>query len=168
MYTGTVTATDPAGAETDPPINLTINVVDDENEPPAITGTVPDSFNEGVEGTPLTGQDLTVVTFDAVDPDPDNTDRMITWSLSGEDAGDFTIAEGALTFRDSPNYEMPEDADGDNVYKVTVGATDADRNRGEEDVEVKVANVNEDGTVTVSALQPRIGIPLTASLTDGS
>ena len=83
-----------------------------------------------------------------------------------QDAGDFTIDEGNLTFKASPNYEMPGDADGDNVYKVTVGATDDDRNRGEMDVEVKVANVDEPGMVTLSTVQPRVGIALTASLTD--
>ena len=160
-YTVTVTATDPAGANAE--ITVTINLVDDENEPPAITGTVPASFNEGIEGSPLTGQALEAVDFTAADPDNQGT---ITWSLSGEDAGDFTITDGDLTFIVSPNYEMPHDADGDNVYKVTVSATDADRNRGEMEVEVKVANMEEDGTVTLSAVQPRVGIALTASLTD--
>ena len=61
---------------------------------------------------------------------------------------------------------MPADADKDNVYEVTVAATDADSNRGEKSVEVKVANVDEDGTVTMSAVQPRVGVSLTASLTD--
>ena len=49
-----------------------------------------------------------------------------------------------LTFRASPNYEKPADADGDNVYEVTVAATDADSNRGERSVEVKVANVPDE------------------------
>ena len=71
-----------------------------------------------------------------------------------------------LTFNDSPNYEMPGDADKDNTYEVTVGAKDADGIRGTRDVEVKVTNENEDGTVTLSAVQPRVGVPLTASLTD--
>ena len=86
--------------------------------------------------------------------------------MSGPDAGDFTIINGALTFRASPNYEMPADADGDNVYEVMVAATDADSNRGEESVKVKVANVDEPGTVALSAVQARVGVSLTASLTD--
>ena len=158
-YMVMVTATDPAAVSA--VIDVTINVVDDANEPPAITGTVPDIFNEE-----LTGDALTVVTFTATDPDSDNGNTDITWSLSGPDAGDFTIVDGALTFRESPNYEMPADADGDNVYEVMVAATDADSNRGEMSVEVKVANVNEAGTVTLSAVQPRVGVSLTASLTD--
>ena len=32
---------------------------------------------------------------------------------------------GALTFKEAPNYEMPADAGRDNVYNVTVVATDA-------------------------------------------
>ena len=71
-----------------------------------------------------------------------------------------------LTFKASPDYEMPGDADKDNTYEVTVGAKDDDDIRGTRDVEVKVTNVNEDGTVTLSAVQPRVGVPLTASLTD--
>ena len=47
-----------------------------------------------------------------------------------------------------------------------MGAKDADGIRGTRDVEVKVTNVNEDGTVTLSAVQPRVGLSLTASLTD--
>ena len=163
-YTVTVTATDPAGLFA--VINVTINVSDDANEPPAITGTVPTSFNEGTDASPLTGGALTVVTFTATDPDTDNTNITITWSLSGPDVGDFTIIGGALTFRASPNYEMAADADGDNVYEVVVAASDADSNRGEKSVKVKVANVEEPGTVTLSAGQPRVGVSLTASLTD--
>ena len=47
-----------------------------------------------------------------------------------------------------------------------MGAKDADDIRGTKDVEVKVTNVNEDGTVTLSAVQPRVGVSLTARLTD--
>ena len=166
-YMVTVTATDPAAeADEAATIIVTINVSDDANEPPAITGTVPDSIMEETET-------LLVVEFMADDPDTDNTNMTITWSLGGPDAGDFTIiasgaddTNGALTFRASPNYEMPADADGDNVYEVVVSASDADSNRGEMDVEVKVANVDEDGTVALSAVQPRVGVSLTASLTD--
>ena len=162
-YMVTVTATDPGEKSADIPV--TINVVNDENEPPAITGTVPAiGVNEETAGNPA---ELVVVTFTADDPDPNaDNNTTITWSLSGPDAGDFTIEGGALTFRESPNYEMPADADGDNVYEVTVSATDFDSNRGEKSVEVKVANVNEDGVVTLSAVQPRVGVSLTASLTD--
>ncbi len=54
----------------------------------------------------------------------------------------------------------------DNVYNITVVATDSDGQTDEMDVIVTVTNVEEGGTVTLSTLQPRIGTALTATLTD--
>ena len=71
-----------------------------------------------------------------------------------------------LTFDGTPNFESPGDADGDNDYKVTVVVTDAEGNTDEHDVTVTVTNVEETGTVTFSTLQPRVGVELTAMLTD--
>ena len=39
-------------------------------------------------------------------------------------------------------------------------------NRGTKAVKVTVNNENEDGVVTLSRTQPRVGVPVTASLTD--
>ena len=99
-----------------------------------------------------------------------------TWSLSGTDVGDFNIGNqtdgtpGVLTFKAAggPNYEMPADANGDNVYMVTVVVTDAGKGKlsAERDVVVTVTNVDEMGTVTLSSVQPKMGIALTATLTD--
>ena len=72
----------------------------------------------------------------------------------------------AWTFKVKPDYEMPTDANTDNVYEVTVRAADADGNIGTMDVKVTVTNENEEGTVTLSKTRPRVGIAVTASLTD--
>ena len=49
----------------------------------------------------------------------------ITWSLTGSDNDDFSISSsGELTFSASPDYETPTDSDTDNVYGVTVNASD--------------------------------------------
>ena len=61
-----------------------------------------------------------VGTFSAMDPEGE----MIVWSLNGDDAGDFDITGGVLSFSKSPNYEAPADANTDNVYMVTVVATE--------------------------------------------
>ena len=84
------------------------------------------------------------------------------------DKGKFTLTTGGeLTFNaPSPNYEAPGDANRDNVYEVTVEATDGNGNTGAKDVKVTVTNVEEDGTVTLTQLQPRVGVALTASVTD--
>ena len=59
----------------------------------------------------------------------------------------------ALTFKTKPDYEMPTDANMDNVYEVTVVATDANGNRGMTMVTVTVENENENGVVTLSKTQ---------------
>ena len=52
-----------------------------------------------------------------------DADSARVW-LTGDDAGDFRINGGALTFGTSPDFENPADADGDNTYSVTVNADD--------------------------------------------
>ena len=52
------------------------------------------------------------------------------------------------------------------MYEVTVRATDGDGNRGEFAVKVTVANEEEAGTVSLSRTQIRVGVPVTASLSD--
>ena len=67
----------------------------------------------------------------------------ITWSLSGDDSGDFSISSsGVLSFSAAPDYENAADADTDNVYEVTVNASDG-TNSGSLDVTVTVTDVNE-------------------------
>ena len=73
-----------------------------------------------------------------------------------------------LTFKESPNYEMPADRNKDNVYKVTVVVSDdgTPKLMDKRQVEITVTDVEEEGTVTLSAVQPKTGIDLMASLTD--
>ena len=91
---------------------------------------------------------------------------MISWDVSGSDAGKFGIDAGALTFEAQPDFEAPGDANGDNGYVVTVVASDPEGNSDELDVLVTVTNVGELGTITFSSRQPKEGVPLKATLTD--
>ena len=170
-YPVDVTATDPAGLSNS--IRVTITVLDDEDEPPAITGTASSGATRTEVGSTevyslpeATTVDIPgVATFRATDPD-DGDATVDDLSLSGEDAGDFTITSGALAFKALPNYERPADADMNNVYKVRVVASDSDDNRGNKDVEIRVSNAGEPGVVALSAVQARVGVSLRASLTD--
>ena len=165
-YTVIVRATDPAGdpqaSSSDPENSDTVTVVitiTDVNEPPAVTGMDAVSFAE-VNGNIETA----LHTYD--EDNPEGTDPS-TWSVAGSDGSKFEIStNGALTFKVKPDYEMPTDANTDNVYEVTVRAADADGNIGTMAVKVTVTNEDEDGTVTLSKTRPRVGIAVTASLTD--
>ena len=84
--------------------------------------------------------------------------------MDGTDAGVFDISAGVLTFKKSPDFEMPGDVAGtnpstaaadDNIYEVTVQATDETSKTGTKEVMVEVTNVDEMGTVTLSALRPQ-------------
>ena len=70
-----------------------------------------------------------------------------------------------LAFKENPDFEMPGDRDQDNLYEVTVRASDgtltADRM-----MVVKVTNTVENGKVTVTPETALIGVELTASVTD--
>ncbi len=87
------------------------------------------------ENTPAT---TAVATYRAAGPDA----ASARWSLSGADAGDFTITGGVLRFRSVPNFERPADANTDNVYEVTVTANDS-TNTAMRDVTVTVTDVEE-------------------------
>ena len=59
--------------------------------------------------------------FTATDPEGES----IVWSLvSGNDMEDFSIENGVLRFKSSPDYEMPADDNHQNDYEVTVQASD--------------------------------------------
>ena len=78
--------------------------------------------------------------------DPEN--KAVTWeTLMGADAGHFAFDNGALSFKEDPDYE----ARPDNTYEVTVRARDERGNIGELPVTVTVTNVNERPTITGAA-----------------
>ena len=86
-----------------------------------------------------------VATYTASGPGAD----MATWTLEGDDAGDFTITGGMLEFMSSPNYEMPMGGSGNdsNTYMVTVKASDGTMTDTRA-VTVMVTNVDELGTLS--------------------
>ena len=61
---------------------------------------------------------------------------------------------------------MAMDEGMDNMYSVTVQATDETNKIGMKEVTVEVTNVDEPGMVTLSALRPQSAVPFTATLTD--
>ena len=89
-----------------------------------------------------------------------------TWTLSGDDAGDFNISSGGeLTFAASPDFEAAADADMNNVYQVTVEA-EAGGETGMVAVTVTVTNEDDPGSVALDSETPMVGTVLTATLDD--
>jgi glucose/arabinose dehydrogenase len=66
----------------------------------------------------------------------------ITWSITGTDAARFTVnaATGAVAFLATPDFEAPADADGDNLYRFTLRATDSGGLSSAQAVEIRVTD----------------------------
>ena len=95
----------------------------------------------------------------------------LTWRLSGADASKFDITTTGdtrtLSFKAAPDYESPGDSGRNNVYEVTVKVTDSKGNSDEQDVTVKVTNVEEDGRRSPYRPCSRgLSFPVTATLAD--
>ena len=165
----TVTATDPFGVMDMSVVTITVT---DVNEAPSVSGAA--SIDHAENGTVLDidaeAGDVQAAIYIATDIDASDDAADLKWTLSGADASKFSITDtGAtrtLAFKANPNYESPGDSGGNNVYEVTLVVTDSKGNSDEQEVTVKVTNMEEAGTVTLSTLQPRVGFPVTATLTD--
>lgn len=125
-------------------ILVTVTPVNDNN--PVFTS--PNAFEVPENTTAVT----TVTATDA-----DLPAQPVTFSLvGGADQSKFAItAGGALSFNTPPNHELPTDANGDNVYVVTVQASDGQGGTTPQTISVTVTNVielppgdyNQDGIV---------------------
>ena len=168
-YTVTVTATDPFGATVTSQVTITVT---DVNEAPSVEGvaSIDHAENVTVLDVDASNSVADAAEYTATDADEDDDAAGLRWSLSGADAGKFDITDSGaartLSFKEAPDYESPGDSGGNNVYEVTVKVTDSKSNSDEQDVTVKVTNVEEPGTIELSTLQPRVGFSVTATLDD--
>ena len=120
-------------------LDVTVTVTDQNEAEPVVTGRETLSFREN------TSADTRLYTYRATDTDRDAT---IAWSVRGTDGGDFTISTGGeLFFSSIPDHEQASDSDSDNVYEITVVASDGS-NKGTLAVTVTVTDVNEGPEIT--------------------
>lgn len=113
-YTGpasfTYTVSDGKGGTTT--ANVTVNVTP-VNDAPVIASEAASSVAENAVGT----------AYQIVASDVDGD--VLTYALSGTDAALFTVdADGRVAFKAAPDFDIPADADGDNVYDIVVEAHD--------------------------------------------
>ena len=133
-------------------IEITI-IVTDVDEAPMVTGESAVSQPEGLTGT--------VASYNANDPE----NGAISWALSGVDAGAFSIDNGALAFHTPPDYEAPADANLDNVYLVTIEASDG-MHASTLDVSVSVTDLDESPTPTSTPMpEPTVTFTATPTMT---
>jgi hypothetical protein len=68
----------------------------------------------------------------------------LIYTLSGKDASRFIVnrSTGVLTMK-GRNFERPGDSNADNIYEITLTATDADGNIAAKSWKVSIADVDE-------------------------
>ena len=153
VYNVTVRASD-SSSPANTGEHAVVVTVTNVDEPPVVSGLDSKSFAEN--GTEM------VAAFTARDPEGQTT---LIWSLLGPDRDRFAIDGGRLSFGAPPDYEAAADSGTDNVYNVTVRASDGGET-GEHAVAVTVTNVEENGSLELSSPQPQVGTELTATLAD--
>ena len=159
-------------------------MVNDLNETPVVSGVAAPSFQEidfsRVPGD-IPASDYVVGTFTAYDDDADT----VSWSVAGDDAQHFSInaSTGVLSFDIAPvthavtgemtarpDFERPDDMDGDNEYKVQVRADDQQgesNSVGTFEVTVTVTALNEIPVLISGDLNPTFAeIPYDATSWD--
>ncbi len=126
------------GASAVPRITVTVTAQDDA---PSIASGATARVAENSTGT----------VYQATATDPEGT-TSFTWTLAGADAALFDISStGAVSFRSAPNFEAPSDAGGDNVYDITVTASDGVLGSAGRAVAITTTNVNEAPSFTSGA-----------------
>ena len=95
---------------------------------------------------------------------PTGTRTIASYALGGADAGAFSITDaGVLTFSTPPNFEAATDANNDNVYEITITATDSESEASDAlAVTVRVANAEDAGSVSAITGTAQVGETLTA------
>ena len=194
-YHVVVTAEDPSDTTTDIVVIITVKDIQEAPEIHGATATVdpltsaerPERSATHTDTTPQAPAFMPLIaTYSATD-DEDDGDTVDTtyvkWALSGADADQFEICDAPvsnnecnapgmstddveLRFQGEPDFEMPSDSNGDNVYNVTLIATDSYGVSSELEVTVTVTNVEETGAVKFTNRQPEVSIRLRAELTD--
>ena len=174
-FTIMVEAVDSAGGASDPTATVTITLLNvneapdfgDETPNANIRGMAADKNEEGFGADHA--WDPVVSSYMATDQEGVAIGDG-KWSLSGDDAAKFKLTGDTddariLEFREKADFEMRGNQDRDNIYEVTVVASDGSES-SELDVTVKILDRDEAGEITISDENPVAGQPVTATLAD--
>ena len=134
-YVVMVRATDPFGIPTaevgvdtnSVTIMVTIKVTNVDEAPTVATGATTINHAENVTALDVDAGGQAAVYMGT---DPEDEGQDLKWSVSGADSSKFAITpptgvSATLNFKVAPDFEANGDANGDNVYEVTVVLTDS-------------------------------------------
>ena len=132
VYEIVVTASDSNGNSVTQSMLITVTDVADTVDPtPSFTSSATRSISENA---------TTVGTLSATSP----VGAALSYTVTGgADSARFSISGDTLSFSSAPDFEVPTDSNGDNVYEVTVTASDTNGNSATQTLLVTVGGVDE-------------------------
>ena len=87
-------------------------------------------------------------------PEVSNAVGSVTWSLRGEDALRFSVdPNSGLVTLSGKNFELPNDANQDNIYSAELVARDEDQNIAWVPLSVQINDVVETSQLTIAGIQ---------------
>ncbi|WP_353213331.1 hypothetical protein [Rhodovarius sp.] len=130
VYDFTVSASDGALISPAKAVAITITNL---SEAPNITSAAAVNCAENATGT--------IYTITGYDPEG----MAVTFALGGADAGLFSFnnTSGAISFKAAPNFEKPGDAGANNVYDLTITATDGGPSTAQQALVISVTDILE-------------------------
>ena len=130
-YELSITASDGAGSAS---LALAVAVADSNDNDPQFAKSSDSVF---------VFEDSVGSIYTAAATDPDSSDTL-AYSIAGTDSSHFSIdaISGELAFLAPPDYENPIDADADNVYELSISASDG-LNSAKLSLQVSVINLND-------------------------
>ncbi len=157
VYKFNVIASDGSLVATSPEFSLSITNLND-NAP---------IFNDLLTAVDVTNGQTNVFDISTTDADGDD----VSLSKAGEDSSLFTISDsGNLSFTNAPDFANPGDNNGDNVYKLTIVASDGSFTTNSDEVSITVLEVNDPPVIsdlqTSYSLDENISDIATFSVTD--
>ena len=171
-YEVMVTATDPSLAAKTVLVSIRVQ---DLNEAPDFGDDAPTKLRITENQASIVVDDETEAGgnldgYTAMDKDTEDTR---TYSLGGDDASAFALDEANAVLTFPVTDTAGPDFESKSSYSIIIKATDANSEAldrtpmvTELAVTVKVVNLDEDGSVSFSQVQPQIGVPITAMISD--
>ena len=155
-YIVTISAIDPTLNVTTQTLTLTVTNV---NEAPVI------STHSSVATYAITQAEnlAAVASYSGSDVDAGTT---LTWSVSGTDAGDFSInsGTGVLTFASGPDFEDRQDSDANNIYQVVVTLSDGSLT-DTQTLTITISNENETSQLSTPTVSGTVNKGVTKTVT---
>ena len=162
--TSSIVTVNPVDKDTVGTYTVTYNVTDsDGNAATEVTRTVTVADTTAPE---ITGSENVNVNENETAVGTYSANESVTWSLSGVDSSNFSCNEtsGALVFSSAPNYEVPTDDDSNNVYTLTLTATDPYGNATSVNISITVVNVVEAFDSSLFSIQATTTTETTATI----